>query len=287
MQPFENSASLSLKYLPVMKKIALLAAFIIFGLSANAQNREIRTVESFTKLSFRVPGKLYLRQGSPQKVELEGSRDILKEVETEVSGGRLVIGKENRWMNWGWGNDKITAYVTVPDLDAISVSGSGDLIGEGKWTASDMRLSVSGSGSLNLEVDASGNLEADVSGSGDVDLKGSCSNFDSDVSGSGKVMLALTIRDQADFGVSGSGKIQATGSAKTVKTSISGSGKVLAANLEADKCEIRISGSGDVEVNVKSDLDATISGSGSISYKGNPSHLNSHASGSGSVRKIN
>ncbi len=256
-----------------MKKLALFAIFSLALVIANAQNRETRTVDSFTKISFRVPGKLYLKQGSPQKVELEGPKDVLKEVETEVSGGRLMIGKENRWMNWGWDNDKITAYVTVPNLDAISVSGSGDLMGE--------------SGSLTMELTASGNLEADVSGSGDVDLKGSCSNFDSDVSGSGKVNVALAIRDVADFGVSGSGKIQASGTANSVKTSISGSGKVLAANLEADKCEVRISGSGDVEINVKSDLDATISGSGSVSYKGNPSHLNSHASGSGSIRKIN
>jgi Putative auto-transporter adhesin, head GIN domain len=70
-----------------------------------------------------------------------------------------------------------------------------------------------------------------------------------------------------------------------VKTHISGSGKVYASNLEADKCDVRISGSGDVEINVKSDLDANISGSGSVTYKGNPSHVNSHSSGSGKVRK--
>ncbi|HEY8936280.1 MAG TPA: DUF2807 domain-containing protein, partial [Cyclobacteriaceae bacterium] len=64
------------------------------------------------------------------------------------------------------------------------------------------------------------------------------------------------------------------------------SGKVLAANLETNKCNIHISGSGNVEINVKDDLDAHISGSGSISYKGNPSHVNSDASGSGSIRKM-
>ena len=41
-----------------------------------------------------------------------------------------------------------------------------------------------------------------------------------------------------------------------------------------------------VEINVKDALDANISGSGSVSYKGNPSQLNSHASGSGHVRKM-
>ena len=270
-----------------MKKISLFIVLLAAGTLSFAQNRETRNVDAFTKLSFRVPGKLYLKQGSPQKVELEGPKDVLKEIETEVDGGRLVIGKEGRWMNWNWGdNDKITAYVTVANIEAISVSGSGDLIGQGKFTMGNLDLNVSGSGSLQIEADASGNMEADVSGSGDVDLKGSCTNFDSDVSGSGKVLLSVNIRDKADFGVSVSGKIQADGTARDVKVQISGSGKVLAGNLETDKCDVRISGSGDVEINVKSELDANISGSGSVTYKGNPSHVNSHSSGSGNVRKM-
>lgn len=263
--------------------ITLLSVSLTF-----AQSKETRSVETFNKISFRVPGKLYLRQGSPQKVELEGSKEFLAEVETKVDGGRLVIGKEGKW-NWGWNwgsDDRIVAYVTVKDINAVSVSGSGDLIAETKIITTDMDLNVSGSGSLQIELEASGDLEADVSGSGYIDLKGSCRSFDSDVSGSGKVIMSSTIKERANFGISGSGKIEASGTAKEVKANISGSGRVYAANLETDRCEIRISGSGDVQINVKSELDANISGSGSVSYKGNPSHVNSHASGSGHVRKM-
>ncbi len=270
-----------------MKKISLFITLLAVAGVSYSQNRETRSVDSFTKLSFRVPGKLYLKQGSPQKVELEGPKDLLKEIETEVDGGRLIVGKEGKWMNWGWGdNDRIIAYVTVKDIEAISVSGSGDVLGQGKFTSGDLDLNVSGSGSLQIEADASGKMEGNVSGSGELIVKGSCTSFESDVSGSGEVSLSATIRQGADFGVSGSGKIRAEGTVKEVKTHISGSGKVLAGNLEADKCEVRISGSGDVEINVKSDLDANISGSGTVSYKGNPSHVNSHSSGSGSVRKM-
>src|SRR5204863_2864964 len=155
-----------------------------------AQNRETRNVDSFTKISFRMPGKLYLKQGSPQKVEIEGDKDILKETETRVEGSKLVIGKEGKWFDWSWGNDdKVTVYVTVPNIEALSVSGSGDLIGQGTITSGDLDLNVSGSGSLKLDIEASGDVEADVSGSGDIILKGKCKSFDSDVSGSGKVDL--------------------------------------------------------------------------------------------------
>jgi hypothetical protein len=271
-----------------MKKSVFLAVLMMLATSfVLAQTRENRNVDKFTKINFRFPGKLYLKQGSPQKVELEGDKDVLEEVETNVEGDKLVIGKEGKWMDWNWDDDdKITVYITVPDIKGVSVSGSGDVIGQSVISADDLDLNVSGSGSLTLDINATGDVEADVSGSGDIDLKGKCKSFDSDVSGSGKVILAVNINDNASFGVSGSGKIQASGSANSVRTTISGSGKVLAANLETNRCEVRISGSGDVEINVKNELDATISGSGSVAYKGNPSKVNSHASGSGKVRKM-
>lgn len=271
-----------------MKNYSLLTvfAFLVSTTLTMAQTREVRNVDNFTKISFGFPGKLYLKQGSPQKVELEGDKDVLEEVETEVDGSRLKIGREGKWSNWNFGDAKITVYITVPNIDGVSVSGSGDIIGESKINTNDIDLNVSGSGSLSLDVEANGDVDANVSGSGNMDLKGHFESFESDVSGSGKVTLSATIDNTADFGISGSGKIEARGSADMVKTQISGSGKVLAADLQTNRCDIRISGSGDVEINVKNELDANISGSGSVSYKGNPKKINSHASGSGKVRKI-
>jgi hypothetical protein len=252
-----------------------------------AQNKETRNVGTFTRISFRVPGKLYLRQGSPQKVEIEGKKSLLEEIKTEVDGSKLVIEKKGKWNDWNWGvGEEINIYITVKDIEGLGVAGSGDLIGETKIIANDIDLGVSGSGNMKVEVEASGDLEADVSGSGDLRVTGKCRNYNSDVSGSGKVIMTMTIAEDADFGISGSGKIEASGTAKTVKTSISGSGKVMAANLETNSCNVRISGSGDVQINVKNEIDAVISGSGSVSYRGNPSKVNSHSSGSGSVRKL-
>lgn len=272
-----------------MKKLSTLALLLFVTLSlAFAQTREEKKVGSFTKISFRTPGKFYLRQGSPQKVEIEGDAKALEEIEVRVDGDKLIVGKEG-WNSWSFDwkdSDKINVYVTVPDIEGIAVAGSGDLIVEGKIKVSDLDLNVSGSGTLKVEAEASGDVDADVSGSGAIDLKGSCRAFDSHVSGSGKVRVEETIAQTANFGVSGSGKILASGTVKEVKASISGSGEVLAANLIADSCDVRISGSGDVEINVKSDLDAHISGSGSVTYKGNPAHVNSHSSGSGKVRKM-
>lgn len=272
-----------------MKKILITCFALFLALTLTwAQTKENRKVDTFTKISFRIPGKLYLKQGAEQKVELEGSKDILSKIETTVSNGRLSVGRENdNWKMWDWDNDeKIVVYITVKDLEGLSVSGSGDLIGEGKFKTNNLDLNVSGSGSLTIEADANGALGADVSGSGRIEFKGNCKDLESRVSGSGKVSLSLASAERMEVGVSGSGKVIANGTAKQIKTNISGSGEILAADLQVDVCEVRISGSGDVEINVKNELDATISGSGSVSYKGNPGHVNTHASGSGKVRKM-
>lgn len=269
-----------------MKKLFTLILLLV-SVFAFAQNKETRNVGTFTKIAFRVPGKLILKQGSPQSVVLEGDKELLDKIETDLDGNKLSIGREGRWMDWSWRDDnKITVYVTMSSIEGLAVSGSGDLVGSGKFSTGDLELKVSGSGSLDIEADAKGELTADVSGSGDIKLKGSCQSFDSSVSGSGKVNIAGSISGKAVVSVSGSGRVMASGSAQQMKATISGSGKVLAADLEVSKCDVRISGSGDVEINVKDALDANISGSGSVSYKGNPSQLNSHASGSGHVRKM-
>lgn len=273
-----------------MKFLTTIVFIFALLLNVEAQNRETRAVPTFRKISYRVPGKLYLKQGSPQKVEIEGNRDLLSEIETTVKDGRLIIGDEDedRWFSWRQTDtrNKINVYITVENIDGLYVSGSGDLYAESVIKSSELELKVSGSGSMELQADVSGDLTADVSGSGDLRVKGNCRDLSSRVSGSGKIYIANAIRGQAKFGVSGSGKVLAAGKAESVKATISGSGKVLAADLETDRCDVSISGSGDVEINVRSELDARITGSGSVMYKGNPSHVNSHSSGSGKVRRI-
>ncbi len=269
-------------------KRTLLLVFIASFFAASGQVRkESRAVGEFTKVAFRIPGTAYVKQGTRYTVEIEGDAAVLKEIETEVNDGRLSIGREDNWRNWNWKDtDRVTVWITLPSLEALSVSGSGNLKAEGKWKVADLKLNVSGSGNLEVLADASGEIEADVSGSGRLQVGGTCKMYDSDVSGSGHVVMTMNVYETASLGISGSGKIEASGSAGIVKADISGSGNVLAIGLESNKCEVRISGSGDVEIAVKEELDANITGSGTVSYKGNPNHVNSNASGSGKVRKV-
>src|SRR5688572_27092319 len=137
-----------------MKKIlSLFTAILLITTASIAQKRETREVTAFTKISFRTPGTVYVKQGSPQKVEVEGSAELVEKIKTKVEDGKLIIGPEDKWMNWSWGNDdKVKVYVTVSTIETLSVSGSGDMVVETKVTANNLSLNVSGSGSLKIEA---------------------------------------------------------------------------------------------------------------------------------------
>ncbi len=268
------------------KSILLIISLIAFVTLSFSQKKETRTVGEFSRLSYGVSGDLHLTQGNENSVVIEADEETLGDITTEVRGDKLIIRhKDNSWWNWG-DSKKATIYVTMKNIEGISVAGSGNLIAKNKLSANDLDLSVSGSGDLTADIEVKNLLDVSASGSGDMMIRGICKNFDSSVSGSGRINAKLRINEDAKMSISGSGKIEAEGTSKSVTAKISGSGSVRAADLETDSCKVTISGSGSVQINVKTALDASISGSGSVSYRGNPSSVNSHSSGSGKVRKM-
>src|SRR5215203_1899848 len=111
-----------------MKKNILFLAFVclLTGFSSLlAQNRETRDVGSFTKVDFRLPGKLHLKQGS-HKVEIEASKETLSKIRTKVEGSKLVLETEGK-SGWDWKDlGDIEVYVSLPKLEGAYASGSGD-----------------------------------------------------------------------------------------------------------------------------------------------------------------
>ena len=85
----------------------------------------------------------------------------------------------------------------------------------------------------------------------------------------------------------GSGDIVLTGSAPKQRAVISGSGDIHNFGLNSGEAITEIVGSGDIEVLVQERLDVRISGSGSVSYKGTPTDINSTIVGSGNIRNAN
>jgi len=232
-----------------MKRGIIITAFILaitaftsvtIGQSVVKENRNL---SGFTKVSFGVSGTMYINTGEEFKVELEGEKSLLDDIITDVSSGRLVIKKENWRMN---GNEKVTVYITMPEVKGVSVSGSGRAEVRDVIKTESLGLSVSGSGKLFTTDIIVSDLNCSISGSGNIILGGG-------------------------------------GTASMADISISGSGNFTGESAKLEVADISISGSGNCLINVTESIKASVSGSGDITYSGNPK-IDARVSGSGKVR---
>ena len=192
---------------------------------------------------------VYITQGSSESVKVEAPDEIIDHIITEVDNGVLKIyNKNDRNFHWGdlFGNHKkIVVYVAAKDLNAIAVSGSGDVFFKEGIRTNSLRLRVSGSGDMYGRVEVK-TLESGISGSGDVKLAGRAEN--------------------SAVNVSGSGDFEARGLV-TVNTIV------------------HVSGSGDASVNASGSVAASVSGSGDVRYTGGAHNVSSSKSGSGDVQR--
>ena len=153
-------------------------------------------------------------------LRLEGDDNILELITTEVRDGVLVISSKGSFST----RTGLTAYVSAPTLDGVSIKGSGDVSGEGLRGES-LEVAVYGSGDITLSGDVQ-RLEVSVKGSGDVDLrKLKASEAKVSVMGSGDVDVHVT--GELDASVMGSGDITYSGG-PVVKQSVMGSGDIVA-----------------------------------------------------------
>ncbi|MEE4116424.1 MAG: DUF2807 domain-containing protein [Marinilabiliaceae bacterium] len=227
-----------------MKKLTITALAIMLAMGSSfAQSKKNIDADDFSSVAFGVMGELELQQGSSFKVVLEGDDDLLDAVSVRVRDGRLLISKPD-WRKAR--NKKLYAYVTMPEVEGVSVSGSGRVFNKGSIECDDLSLSVSGSGNIEFDSFSADKVKMSVSGSGEVSLEGKGA-------------------DEADV-------------------SISGSGNVDAEDFKFEDAVVSISGSGKCTIWVTDAIRARISGSGDVYVKGDP-NIDSRSSGSGKIRK--
>lgn len=219
-------------------RASILVVLFLLGTStlavAQDRAREAREVPAFTEVAMSVPGTLHLRQGDDRSVEVESTQRVLDHLETTVESGRLKIRDESNFFERMFDDrdwDEIDVYVTAPTIEAISIAGSGSIVGETPIESSSLALENAGSGDIDLEVTTS-------------DLRTS---------------------------IAGSGTIRVRGSADEVSVRIAGSGTIDGLDLTTASADIQVAGSGDTRLHVTDRLSAEIMGSGDVEYRGTPS----------------
>ncbi|TVZ28562.1 putative autotransporter adhesin-like protein [Gillisia sp. Hel_I_86] len=181
--------------------------------------------------------------GKEGELKVEAESNLQEYILTEVKDGKLKISVEKNVSLNPSRNMAILVTVPVETINSLSVTGSGDVSNSGVLKADELKIGVTGSGDINLTVEAK-ELWGAITGSGDIKLTGKAQDFSCKVTGSG------------DF---------------------------MAYNLNAKNVEAAVSGSGDIQVTASQSLKARVSGSGDISYRGNPEKQDFKTSGSGDI----
>ena len=183
-------------------------------------------VVDFNGIELDCAATVYLTQGNDFEVIVEGQQNMLDLLETDVDNDVWEI----KFKDCVKDGDDVEIYITMPEITYLKACGSGEIKGENTFDVGDMVLRVSGSGDIDVDIEAD-DIDGKISGSGKLILEGSGDDF--------------------DFEISGSGKLKAF-------------------PLEVNKMDIKIRGSGDAEVFTNEELKVKISGSGDVYYKGFP-----------------
>ena len=246
---------------------------------------EVRDVRAFHALKSSLPCNVYYIQADKQEVRVESTEEfaskVLTTVEDEVLTLKLEPGRYPKLI--------LRVVVSSPDIDLLSVSGSGNLIQEGPMRASgSLALKVSGSGDIRTGEIDSRDFTAQSSGSGSIRVNQlACDDFDGKASGSGTLSMGSVSCDEFVVSVSGSGgayldKLTAKESA-SVRVSGSGNVRLQDATVQ-DDMELRTTGSGDIAVHGSCrEVSATTAGSGSITGNLKYNTIHTKTSGSGRV----
>ncbi|HZY36787.1 MAG TPA: head GIN domain-containing protein [Mucilaginibacter sp.] len=237
-----------------------LLAFAICASAAAAKSSGPDTtvnvqVQGFTSIKVGGPFEVHISQGGTESLKYTAPAYLVKHIIVEVDHGVLKV--QRKYDGWGWtihkwwsdenfwrDQDKVVVYITAQQLSEFTASGSTNAVFEGAVTANSLALRTRGSASIKGQI----------------------------------TVKFLEGR------VSGSGEIAVSGSADKSAVKVSGSGHFTGKQLVTAESSVLVSGSGQADVNANDKIDATVHGSGVVSYTGQPKTVSRSTSGSGEIK---
>jgi hypothetical protein len=181
---------------------------------------QTRHLASFRSIDLAGANVVTVRVGDRQTVTVRGDDNLIRLITTRVTSGKLVVDQSRSFTT----RSGMAVQVTVPALDAVTLSGSGVLTVDGV-RGSEFSVRVPGSGLVTANGTVS-RLDARLSGSADVRLQDlTARDVAASVSGSGRLQVHAS--RSLDASLSGSGAIFYGGSPPKVTQNVTGSGAIL------------------------------------------------------------
>ena len=263
---------------------------------------EARDINGFSEVRSGGDFEVYVTQADDYSVEVVAYENLLSIIETYISGNSLIVETKNN--SCYKSGQPIKVYVSLPELKLLELNGSGKLIAgvsEGEslecgnngsgYLAVDtvymeyLYLSNSGSGHIEVERIYSDEVTMVQSGSGTIDTKEVYESEEVTIkhSSSGNIRSIVAGGLNVNAILSGSGRIDLSGDVHKADYTLNASGRIEALDLMSYDARATSSASGLIYVWATEYLEATVSGSGDILYRGEP-QTSFRVTGSGSIR---
>jgi hypothetical protein len=182
-----------------------------------------RDVGSFDAVETQGAENVEVRFGPTPALVIAADDDILPLITTEVKGGKLKIASRGSYRMRG----PVRAWITVPNLDSFTTSGSGDVVIH-DVNNGQLNLTMNGSGSL-MANGRTGRLHVTISGSGRAQLASlAATDVSAGLFGSGNATVNAHGRLEAQ--IFGSGTLHYIGKPAEIRSSHFGSGRIVASN---------------------------------------------------------
>lgn len=164
---------------------------------------EPRFASPFTEVNSNGSFDVLITPGESWSVTVNAESNLIPYIDTNISHGILELSVNG--VNFLDNTRPMEIYVTTPVLNAIRLSGSGDVI-SGFFAGEEFTVVLSGSGHIKTAFHSN---EADLtlSGSGNIEVNGDMDKGRLTISGSGKIMGYGMKVKECIATVSGSGDV--------------------------------------------------------------------------------
>jgi hypothetical protein len=197
----------------------------VLAVPAGAATRTY-SVTSFDKVRIEGPYTVRLKLGAGGSAVANGDIRAIDRLSVEVSNRVLIVRtSKSAWGGWtGENPGTLTLSVTTPNLVAATLTGSGSIAID-RAKAQRFDLIVGGSGSASIAALEADRAVLSLVGAGGMTVAGKASQARVTLQGSGTIDAAKLATDDLELGVTGSGDARFA-ARRTAKITASGSGDV-------------------------------------------------------------
>lgn len=173
--------------------LALTFAGMLSVCAQDAQVSEVRKVDAFSSIEVASVGTIHFIQSDSYSFKIEGKEKYVKNTETTVKDGCLLIGFRDK-KNKGMRNQKegVAVWISAPDLNKVEFTGVGEFRCEEPLKLDRVKFQVEGVGRVYVEDLTCHTLEVELDGVGKADIHVDCDYLSADMNGVGKVTLSGT-----------------------------------------------------------------------------------------------